>query len=312
MGSSDLTTQQQIASIWSLGGQSVFQFAKRTWHRINDDDIFGHAAQLAYNFFLAVFPLLLFMFSILGFFFASRGSALRDQLFNALAQALPPTAYQLFSHTLNEIIYSTSGGKTLFGALFFLWSATSGTTTMMSVLSQAYHVHDSRPWYKIRAIALGLTLSLCVLVVLALILVIFGGQFAGLIGSKLGIGSVAVVAWKVGQWILALLALSLAFSLIYYFGPDVEQQHWYWITPGSVLGVVLWFVASVGFRIYLHFFNNYSKTYGSLGTVIILLLWFYVTGLVFLLGGEVNAEIEHAAAEHGHPEAKAPGEKKAA
>ena len=310
MGSSNLTTQEQIASIWSLGGQSVVHFAKNTWRRINDDDIFGHAAQLAYNFFLAVFPLLLFMFSVLGFL-ASNGSALRDQLFNALAQALPPTAYQLFSHTLHEIINSTGRGKTLFGALFFLWSATSGTTTMMSVLSAAYHVRDSRPWYKVRAIALGLTLVLCVLVVLALALVIFGGQFAELVGSKLGIGEAAVVTWKVGQWILAFLALSLAFSLIYYFGPDVEALHWYWITPGSVLGVVLWFVASLGFRIYLHFFNNYSKTYGSLGTVIILLLWFYVTGLVFLLGGEINAEIEHTAARHGHPEAKSPGQKAA-
>lgn len=310
MGSSNLTTQEQIASIWSLGGESVVHFAKNTWQRINDDDIFGHAAQLAYNFFLAVFPLLLFMLSVLGFL-ASKGSALRDQLFNALAQALPPTAYQLFSHTLHEIINSTGGGKTLFGALFFLWSATSGTTTMMSVLSAAYHVRDSRPWYKVRAIALGLTLALCVLVVLALALVIFGGQFAELVGSKLDIGEAAVVTWKVGQWILAFLAVSLAFSLIYYFGPDVEELHWYWITPGSVLGVVLWFVASVGFRIYLHFFNNYSKTYGSLGTVIILLLWFYVTGLVFLLGGEINAEIEHTAARPGHPEAKSPGQKAA-
>lgn len=311
MSESQLTTEQQIASIWELGGLSVLELCKRIWKRIDYDDIWGRAAQLAYNFFLAVFPLLLFMISILGFL-ASRGTALRQQLFSALEQALPPAAFQLTSHTLNEIINSSGGGKTAFGALFFLWSATSGTTTMMSVLSAAYRVHDSRPWYKFRAIALGLTVSLCVLVFLALTLVLFGGQFAQLVGNKLGIGSVAVVAWKVMQWLLALLALALAFSLIYYFGPDVQEQHWYWITPGSVAGVLLWFASSVGFRIYLQFFNNYSKTYGSLGTVIILLLWFYVTGLVFLLGGEINAEIEHSAAERGHPEAKAPGEKKAA
>jgi membrane protein len=311
MATSDLTTKEQIASIWGLGGQSISEFAKRIWDRINCDDVFGRAAQLAYNFFLAVFPLLLFMISILGFL-ASRGTALREQLFTALQQALPPSAYQLFSQTLNQIINSTGGGKTLFGALFFLWSATSGTTTMMTVLNAAYHVNDSRPWYKVRAIALGLTVALCLLVFLSLALVLFGGQFAEWVGTRLGIGGAAVIVWKVVQWVLAFFALSLAFSLVYYFGPDIKEQHWYWITPGSVLGVVLWFVASVGFRIYLHYFNNYNKTYGSLGTVIILLLWFYVTGLVFLLGGEINAEIEHSAAECGHPEAKAPGQKKAA
>jgi membrane protein len=114
------------------------------------------------------------------------------------------------------------------------------------------------------------------------------------------------------QWIAVLFFLSLAFSLIYYFGPDLKEQHWYWITPGSVLGVLLWLAASWAFRAYLHFFNTYSRTYGSLGAVMILLMWLYVTGLAFLIGGEINADIEHAAAVRGHPEAKAPGEKKAA
>lgn len=103
----------------------------------------------------------------------------------------------------------------------------------------------------------------------------------------------------------------LAFAVIYYFAPDVEEQHWYWITPGSVVGVVLWMVASAALRAYLHFFNTYSKTYGSLGAVMILMLWFYITGLAFLVGGQINSTIEHAAAEHGHPEAKAVGRKAA-
>ena len=311
MVTSDLTVEKQLASIWDLGGLSLRELGKEVYERADRDDVFGRASQLAYNFFLAVFPLLLFMISLLGLL-ASRGAALRDQLFTALANALPASAYQLTSQTLHEIINSTGGGKTLFGAFFFFWSATSGTSTMISVLNSAYHVYDSRPWYKVRAIALGLTLGLCLLVFLALTLVLFGGHFAEILRTNLGIGGIAVVAWKVVQWVLALIALSLAFSLVYYFGPDIKEQHWYWITPGSVVGVLLWFAASLGFRVYLHFFNNYSKTYGSLGTVIILLLWFYVSGLVFLLGGEINAAIEHAAAERGHPEAKAPGEKKAA
>ena len=102
-----------------------------------------------------------------------------------------------------------------------------------------------------------------------------------------------------------------AFAVIYYFAPNVQEQRWYWITPGSLVGVAMWILASGVLRIYLHFGNSYSKTYGSLGAVIILMLWFYVTGLAFLIGGQINATIEHAAAEHGHPEAKLPGRKAA-
>lgn len=311
MVKSRLTTEEQIASLWALGGLTVQQLAKEVWDRVNRDDLWGRAGQLAYNFFLAIFPLLLFLISIFGVL-AGRGTALRNQLFASLAQALPPAAFQLTSRTINEIIASSGSGKTLFGALFFLWSATTATTTMISVLNAAYHVYDSRPWYKVRAIAVGLTLCLCVLVVLALAIVLFGGQLAELLGTKIGAGRIALASWQVVQWVLALFALSLAFSLAYYFGPDVKEQHWYWITPGSVAGVLVWSLSSFGFRLYLHFFNNYSKTYGSLGAAIILLLWLYVTGLAFLLGGEINAAIEHAAAARGHPEAKAEGEKKAA
>ncbi len=311
MGKSRLTTEEQVASLWALGGLTVRQFLRELWDRVNRDDVLGRAGQLAYNFFLAIFPLLLFLISIFGLL-AGRGTALRGQLFNALAQALPPDAFRITAQTLNEIIASSSGGKTLFGALFFLWSATTATTTMMSVLNAAYHVQESRPWYKVRAVAVGLTLCLCLLVVVALTLVLFGGHIAELLGARVGAGHITLAAWKALQWVLALLALSLCFSLVYYFGPDLKEQHWYWITPGSVAGALLWFLSSLGLRAYLRFFNNYSKTYGSLGAVIILLLWFYVAGLAFLLGGEINAAIEHAAAQRGHLEAKAEGEKKAA
>ncbi len=268
----------------------------------------GRSGQLAYSFFLAAFPLLLFLISIFGLL-ASRGTALRTHLFDALAQALPPVAFQIVSETIRETIHSSNYGKTVFGALFFLWSATSATVTMIAVLNAAYHVYESRPWYKVRAIALCLTFCLCLLTIVALTLVLFGDQFAEFLGRRIGIGVLAILAWKILQWCFAFMALSLSFSLIYYFGPDVREQHWYWITPGCVLGVSLWFASSLGLRIYLHFFNNYSKTYGALGAVIILLLWFYVTGLAFLVGGETNAAIENTAADRGHPEAKATGQR---
>jgi membrane protein len=308
MTESKLTTQEQIASSWSLGGLSVVQLVKRVWTRINRDDVWGRASQLAYNFFLSVFPLLLFLLSIFGLL-AGEGTRLRTEMYAWLERALPPAAFQLTSKTVSEVIASTSHRKTWFGALLFLWSATTGTATMMSVLNAAYHVYDSRRWYKFRFIAVCLTLCLCVLVIVALTVVLFSGQAADLIGSKLGLTPVVVFLGKAVAWLVALSAILLAFALVYYFGPNVHEQHWYWITPGSLTGVALWLGSSIGFRLYLHFFDTYNKTYGSLGAVIILLLWFYVTGLAFLIGGEVNAEIEQAAAEHGHPEAKAPGEK---
>jgi membrane protein len=162
---------------------------------------------------------------------------------------------------------------------------------------------------RLRAIALTVTIS--VLITFALLIVLYGGSIAELVGAKLNLADIAVFTWKVAEWLVALAFVIMAFALIYYYGPDLKEQHWYWITPGSLAGVVLWLAVSFGFRVYLHFFNSYSKSYGSLGAVIILMFWFYVTGFAFLIGGEINSEIEHAAAAHGHPEAKPEGKKAA-
>ncbi|HZR27967.1 MAG TPA: YihY/virulence factor BrkB family protein [Terriglobales bacterium] len=310
MTESRLDTKQQVKSLWSLGGLTIVQLAKEVWTEIDHDDVLNRASELAYNFLLSIFPLLLFLLSLLGIFAAER-AALRDQLFAGLAHVVPPSASNLISQTIQEIAQSSGGGKLTFGIVFFLWSASGGISTMISVLNAAYHVHDSRPWYKVRAVVLGITLAVAILIILALTVVLFGGHIAGFVDRKIGLGTSLVLAWKVLQWPLALFFISFAFALVYYFGPDVKERHWYWITPGSIIGVLLWLVSSFGLRVYLHFFNSYSKTYGSLGGVMILLLWFYITGLAFLVGGEVNSTIEHAAAERGHPEAKPEGRKAA-
>ncbi|HZQ23491.1 MAG TPA: YihY/virulence factor BrkB family protein [Terriglobales bacterium] len=308
MTKSMLNTDQQIASIWQLGGLSKRDLAKRVWQQINEDNVLGRASELAYNFLLSIFPLLLFLLALFGLF-ASRGTELKSNLFFHLSQVLPPAAYQLVTKTITEVANNTGSGKLTFGLLFALWSASGGMTTMISVLDEAYGVRESRSWIKVHLVAIGLTIAISVLVLAALAIVLLGGWLAPFLGAKFGMGPVFVVGWKILQYVAALCFIILSFALIYYFAPDVREQHWYWITPGSVVGVGLWILASFAMRMYLHFFNSYSRTYGSLGAVIILLLWFYVTGLAFLIGGETNSEIEHAAAEHGHPEAKAEGEK---
>jgi membrane protein len=137
--------------------------------------------------------------------------------------------------------------------------------------------------------------ALSVLIIAALALVIGGGRIADYLAVVFGFSSAFAWAWKILQWPIALAFMLLAFALIYYFAPGFRKQRWRWITPGSVIGVVLWLLASFALKGYLHFFDSYSKTYGSLGAVIILMLWLYLTGLAVLTGGEVNAEVEKAA-----------------
>jgi membrane protein len=310
MTDSMLSTQQQVESIWNLGGLTRKELLKRVYFQIDNDDLLGRASELAYNFLVAVFPMLLFLVSLFGLFAAQRGE-LQSRLFYYLGQVLPPAAYQLISTTLQEVIKNSGGGKVTLGLILALWAGAGGMSSLMSGLNAAYNVRDSRPWWKKRAIAIALTLTISILVIAALFIVVAGGNVAELVGAKLHLGVIAIGAWKVVQWPIAVAFIIMAFALIYYFGPDLKEQHWYWITPGSVVGVVLWLATSFGIRLYLHFFNSYSKTYGSLGAVIILLLWFYVTGLSFLIGGEINSEIEHAAAQRGHPEAKPEGQKAA-
>jgi len=310
MATSRLKTVNQIRSLWELGGLTWRELARRVWGGINQNDLLNRGYELAYNFLLAVFPMLLFLVALLQAV-ATEGSKLRVDLFAYVQLALPPAAYDVLVKTLNEVTQDAVGGKLTFGLLFALFSGSGGVTQLMSTLNAAYEVRESRSWLRVHLVSLALTIAMSILIVAALLLVLFGGQVIGTIGHTVGMTTFAFVAAKVLQWTLTLAFIVFAFAVIYYFAPDVKEQHWYWITPGSVVGVLLWAGASAVLRVYLHFFNSYSKTYGSLGAVIILMLWFYVTGMAFLVGGQINATIEHAAAEHGHVEAKAPGQKAA-
>jgi membrane protein len=307
---SRLSTTQQIRSIWELGGLTVKRLTVRVWNGILEDDLLGRAGELAYSFILAIFPLLFFLLSVFGLF-ASRGTQLRANLLFYFSRVLPPAAFSVVSNTIAEIARNTGSGKLTFGIVLTLWFASGGMSSMISTLNGAYGVREARSWLRVRAIATLLTIAMSLLIISALVLVLVGGYIANTVAHHFGLGSVILTAWTAAQWPVAIFFVVISFSLIYFYGPDLKEQHWYWITPGSVFGVLLWLAASFAFRYYLHYFNTYGRTYGSLGAVIILLVWFYVTGLAFLVGGEINAQIEHAAAERGHPEAKAEGQKAA-
>jgi membrane protein len=311
MSESVLSTADQLKSLWSLGNLSPKELAKRVWQGIDENDLLNRAYELAYNFLLAVFPMLLLLIALIGIF-AQQSSSLRDSLFYYVRVALPPSAYDLVSRTLDEIIRASGGGKLTVGLVFALWSGSAGMTQLMTTLNAAYAVRERRSWVKTHLISLGLTPAISVLIIVALLIVVAGGYVLHYTAQRTGMTGVTYVAIKILQWVLAFVLVAVSFAVIYYFAPNVNEQRWYWVTPGSILGVLVWVLASASLRVYLHFANSYSKSYGSLGAVMILMLWFYVTGLAFLVGGQINAIIEHAAAESGHIEAKAEGEREAA
>jgi membrane protein len=210
--------------------------------------------------------------------------------------------------TLGEI---TSGGKKgllSIGVLAALWSGSAGMASAMTALNIAYDVEDNRPWWMRRLVALTLTVGFALFVVGALVVLVLGPQISSGVANALGLGDLFTKVWSVLSVPIAVLFVLVAIALVYYLAPAKEMR-WRWVTPGSVVALVLWLAMSFGLRIYVSRFGDYNATYGSIGGVILLMLWFYLTSLVLLAGAEVNSEIEHAAASRGAPDAVEKGER---
>lgn len=297
-------------SIWRLGGLSWRALGMSLWLEIYQGALLTHAAALTFYFLLALFPLLLFLITILGFF-AEPGMEMRTQLLIKLSQLVPGSASQLIYTTVDEIAENADSVKLFFGLASGLWIISSGMGAVSEALNAMYGVKEARSFWRIRLLAIGLTLVLAVLIVSALTLLLYGGEIGEQIAIYFNQSSHYATFWTAAQIPIVLSFMLFAFALIYYFAPNLHDQQWYWITPGSIIGVSLWLVISFCFRIYMRHFDNYSITYGSLGAVIVLMLWLYLTGVAILIGGKINAEIEAAAATLGVPGAKHHGEKEA-
>jgi membrane protein len=272
-------------------------FAGRIWTRINEHDLFGRAAQLSYYFLLALFPLLLFLLTLLGYF-ADAGSDLRFKLLTYLSTVMPRSAVTLVRSTLDEITAARGGGKLSLGILAALWAASNGMGAISDTLNAAYGEKETRSWWKIRLVAVSLTVMVSLFIVLALALVLYGGNIGDRIATHFGLGAAFTIVWKILQWPIALFFLLLTFDLVYYFAPNPSRPRRKFWTAGAATAVVLWLLVSFAFRAYLHFFNSYSVTYGSLGALIILMLWFYFIGMAILIGGEINSELEQGIGDH--------------
>jgi len=275
-------------------------FRRTLYEAFWKDNCLSLAAQLAYYFFFALFPTLLFLVALASYFPVA---TLIDDMFRTLGGLLPPEALKLMTDQLVKISRSRDVGLMSLGVLLAVSSSSAAMIAIIDTLNRAYDVEEGRPWWKVRMIAMALTVGVSVFILISFALIIVGPTVATRLAESWGFGPVFEWTWKILQWPVVFALVGTAIGLIYYFAPDVKQG-WVWLTPGSVLATTLWLMASLGFKYYVAKWGNYTETYGLIGAVMILLLWFYISGLVILVGAEMNAEIEHAS-----PYGKNPGEK---
>lgn len=282
-----------MPSIWKFGGLTWQELVQRTWHQFWKNRVLDQSAILSFYFLLSIFPLLLFLIALLGLLLQS-GPVLQETLHQYLAAVVPESATTLIDTTMSEISRGSGVIKLSVALLFTGWSASQGMLAIVEGLNIAYQVGESRPWWKKYLVASGLTIVSLVLFAAALLLLIYGGRFSERMAMHLGYSGFIVGLWKVVSWVTLLAFALMAFNILYIYAPNVKHRQWHWLMPGTVVGVALWLLVSFGFQLYLVFFNRFSVTYGSIGAVIILLLWFYLSGIAILVGGVVNSEIEKA------------------
>jgi membrane protein len=282
------------------------ELLKRTYAEVVADNCLGLAAQLAYYFFLALFPALLFLVAVASFFPIAN---VVDSITATLARVAPYEALKLIQDQIIKISQDKNGGLLTIGMIGTIWSTSSGVNAIIDTLNQAYDIQEGRPWWKVKMIALGLTVALAIFIVLSFGLILVGPTLAEKVAVWMHLGPVFEWTWKILQWPVVFALVALAIALIYYYAPDAEQD-WIWITPGSVVATVLWVAISLAFKFYVAHFGSYNATYGTIGGIIILLTWMYVSSLAILVGAEINAEIEHSSPYGKEPGEKEPGEKK--
>lgn len=288
-----------MGSLWDLQGVPFLVVAKRTIHSFLADNLLGRAAELGFYFLFALFPTLVSASSMLGL--AARSAThIYTTLLAYLAVVIPPSAMGIVMDTFNQTTAAASSGKVTFGLVAAVWSASVGFSAIQATLNVVYKVPETRPYWKARLSAIGVTTLLSVLVTTLLAAMLGGDVLATYLEKVIHqrpLALMGAILSRLVAWSLAAALLSLIFAVIYYFAPDVKKARWHWLSPGAAIGILAWIAASLSLRLYLHFFDNYSVTYGSLGAVIVLLTWFYISGVMLLLGAEVNSEIEAAVTE---------------
>ena len=301
----DQVARSPLHSLWDFEGASAKLVWARTFRAMLSDNLLSRAAEMGYYFLFALVPTLVCASAILGLA-ARQASHIYDSLLHYLALVVPGGAYSMVIETFNQTAAAATGGKITLGLVAALWSASVGFASIQDGMNTVYKVRESRPYWKARGAAILVTMLLSVLVTVNLAVLLGGDLMARMAYVKIwhhALATSTAITIHLVQWTVASGFLLLQFSTIYYFAPDLKVKCWHWVTPGAVIGLFGWVVSSLGLRVYLHFFNSFTITYGSLGGVIVLLTWFYITGLMLLLGAEINSEIQAAVMEKKMKEA---------
>jgi membrane protein len=263
---------------------------RRTVRGFSDDHVTDLAAALTYYGVLAIFPMLIVILSVLGLI----GDSVTQPLLQNLATVAPGPAKSILTSSINNVQshQGTAGVLFVVGLVLALWSASGYIAAFMRAANIIWDVPEGRPIYKTIPIRVGVTLVTVVLLTLSAVAVVFTGSLAGKLGDLIGVGSTAVEIWDIAKWPVLVLVVSGILAILYYAAPNVRQPGFRWLSPGSVLAVVLWLVASALFGLYVANFSNYNRTYGALASVIVFLIWLWITNIAILLGAELNAELE--------------------
>jgi membrane protein len=288
-----------LRSLWDFQGVPGMIVLRRTVKAFNDDNLLSRAAELGYYFLFALFPALVCASAIFGLFARSAGD-ISVKLLHYLSLVVPNDALGMVLDTFNQTTQHATSGKLTFGLAASIWSASVGFSAIQDTLNTVYKVRETRPYWMARGSAMLVTILLA-LITMATLASLFAGTLlshlarAHIWHPRLGLACGISIHLVFDAICLALNLL--LFATIYYFAPNVKNKVWRYFTPGAAIGILGWILSSLALRVYLFYFNSYSVTYGSLGAVIILLTWFYITGLMLLLGAEINSEIEAAVAE---------------
>ncbi len=283
-----------LHNLWDFEGTPAMVVLKRSASAFIDDNLVSRAAELGYYFLFALFPTLVSASSILGLL-AKRATTFYAAMLDYLSIVIPHSAFQMVIDIFNQTAAASSGGKITFGLVAALWSASVGFAAIQDTANIVYKVKETRPYWKAKLQAIWVTLLLSMVITITLSVLLMADFLEKRVLKMNQLHYIArgeIVLIQVASWIAVLALLMLLFAVIYYFAPDLQNKRWHWLTPGATIGIFGWLAASLGLRVYLHFFPSYSAAYGSMGAVIILLTWFYITGLMLLAGAEINSEIQ--------------------
>jgi membrane protein len=267
---------------------------KRTIRELRDDNLTDWAAALTYYSVLALFPGLIVLVAILGL--VGQHPETTNALLDIVRDVGPASAVDTFRGPIEGVVKSNSGAGALLGVglLLAIWSASGYIGAFMRAMNAIYEVEEGRPFWKRRPLQVVITIAMVLLLALVAISIVVTGPLARAIGDEIGLGDTAVTIWNIAKWPVIVIVVMGMFTVLYYVAPNVRQPRLRWVTPGGIVAVVVWLLASAGFGLYVANFGSYDKTYGSLGGVIVFLLWLWLSNLALLFGAEFDAELERS------------------